>query len=190
MKKETRNQRTETRGRRIEDREQKRGLTLIELMAAAALFVILAAATVYILRAALLSWSSQETRSGIDISLDRGIEEIARDLRQARQVSFVNNDELRFTRDLTNYYIYYFYNADDSYPSSFNQSSYQLKKTALSGGIGGTFTYGLGDIKIIDVLPPPTSDLSLSSNLITLDLSIARKDETIRSRTRVRPRNL
>ena len=155
-----------------------------------AMFVILTAAVVYILRAVLLSWSAQETRAGIDISLDRGIEETARDLRQARQASVVNNDEIRFTQDLANYYIYYLYNASDSYPSSFNQAAYQLRKAALSGGISGTFTYGSGDIKIIDVLPPPTSDLSLSSNLITLDLSIARKDETIRSRTQVRPRNL
>jgi len=168
----------------------KKGLTLIELMMVIVLFVILTAVVVYILRAVLLSWSSQETRSGVDISLDRGIEEMVRDLREARQVSVVNNDETRFTHDLTNYYIYYLYNAGDSYPPSFNQSSYQLKKATLTGGISGTFTYGSGDIKIIDVLPPPTSDLSLSSNLITIDLSIKRADETIRSRTQVRPRNL
>ncbi|MFA4889689.1 MAG: hypothetical protein WC628_08990 [Candidatus Omnitrophota bacterium] len=154
------------------------------------MFVILTGVIVYILRVVLLSWSSQETRAGIDISLDRGIEEMVRDLREARQVSTVNNDEIRFTQDLTAYYIYYLYNASDSYPSSFNQGAYQLRKAALSGGISGTFTYGSGDIKIIDVLPPPTSDLSFNSNLITLDLSIKRGDETIRSRTQVRPRNL
>lgn len=168
----------------------KKGLTLIELMIVILMFVILTGVIVYILRAVLLSWSSQETRSGIDISLDRGIEEVVRDLREARQVSSVNNDEIRFTQDLTNYYIYYLYNTGDSYPPSFNQNTYELRKATLSGGIGGTFTYGSGDIKIIDILPPPTSDLSISSNLITLDLSVNRKDETIRSRTQVRPRNL
>ncbi len=168
----------------------RKGFTLIELMMTIAMFVILALVVVYVLRAVLLSWSSQETRAGVDISLDRGIEEVARDLREARQVSVVNNDEIRFTYDLTNCYIYYLYSAGDSYPPSFNQSSYQLKKATLAGGINGTFTYGSGDIKVIDVLPPATSDLSLSSNLITLDLSIKRGDETIRSRTQVRPRNL
>lgn len=162
----------------------------MELMIVIIMFVILTGVIVCILRAVLLSWSSQETRSGIDISLDRGTEEVVRDLREGRQVSIVNNDEIRFTQDLTTYYIYYLYNASDSYPPSFTQASYQLKKAALTGGMSGTFTYGSGDIKIIDVLPPPTSDLSLSSNLITLDLSITRKDETIRSRTQVRPRNL
>lgn len=168
----------------------KKGLTLMELMIVIPMFVILVAVTAYILRAVLLSWSSQETRAGVDISLDRGIEEVVRDLREARQVSSVNNDEIRFTQDLTNYYIYYLYNSSDSYPPSFNQSSYQLRKATLSGGINGTFTYGSGDIKIIDVLPPPTSDLSLSSNITTIDLSMKRGNETIRSRTQVRPRNL
>lgn len=168
----------------------KKGLTLIELMIVIVMFVILVGAMIYILRAVLLSWSSQETRSGVDISLDRGIEELVRDFRKARQVSVVNNDEIRFTQDLASYYIYYLYNASDSYPPSFNQGAYQLRKATLSGGISGTFTYGSGDIKIIDVLPPLTSDLSLSSNIVTIDLSIKRKDETIRSRTQVRPRNL
>jgi len=167
----------------------KKGLTLIELMIAVVLFIMLAAVTVYILRAVLLTWSSQETRSGVDISLDRGIEELVRDLREARQISFVNNDEIRFAQDRTNFYIYYFYNADDPYPPSFNQSLYEVRKAALPDGISGNL-YDSGDIKVIDVLPPPTSDLSLSSNLIILDLSITRKDETIRSRTQVRPRNL
>lgn len=165
-------------------------MTLIELMITIVMLVILVAVAAHIFRAVLLSWSSQEARAGIDISLDRGIEEVARDLREARQVSVVNNDETRFTQDLTNYYIYYLYSAGDVYPPSFNQSSYQLKKAALTGGFSGAFTYGAGYIIINDVLPPPTSDLSLSSNLITLDLSVKRGDEIIRSRTRVRPRNL
>jgi len=158
-------------------------------MIAIAMFAVLTGVAVYIFRAVLLTWSSQETRSGVDISLDRGIEEIVRDLRKARQVQS-SNDEIRFTQDQSAYYIYYFYNASDSYPMAFNQSVYQLRKAGLTGGIAGTFTYGSGDIKIIDVLPPAFSDLSLSSNLITIDLSVARKDETIRSRTQVRPRNL
>jgi len=167
----------------------KRGLTLIELMAVIVLFVILTAVVVYILRAVLLSWSSQETRSGIDISLDRGIEEMVRDLREARAVQS-SNDEIRFTQDQANFYIYYLYNAADSYPSSFNQSLYEVRKAALVGGISGTFTYGAGNIIINDILSPLASGLSLSSNLVTIDLSMKRADETIRSRTQVRPRNL
>ena len=172
-----------------ESRNTKQGFTLIELIITISMLVALVGTTAYVFRAVLLSWSNQETRAGIDISLDRGIEEMVRDLREARQAQS-SNDEIRFTQDQTTYYIYYLYNAGDTYPVVFNQSSYQLRKAALTGGISGIFTYGLGDIKIIDVLPPPTSDLSLNSNLITIDLSVKRKDETIRSRTEVRPRNL
>lgn len=162
----------------------------MELVIVILMFVILTGVVIFILRAVLLSWSSQETRSGIGISLDRGIEEMAQDLRAAKRVSVVNSDEVRFTHDLTNYYIYYLYNASDSYPSSFNQSLYQLKKTVLTGGISGTFIYGLGNIIVSDVLPPPTSDLSYSANVVTFDISIKRIDETIRTRTQIRPRNL
>jgi hypothetical protein len=154
------------------------------------MLVVLVGVTAFVFRAVLLNWSSQETRSGIDIILDRGIEEMVRDLREAKQVSSINNDEIRFTQDQSTYYIYYLYNADDSYPPSFNQNSYQLRKTTLSGGISGTFSYGSGSIIITDILPPVTSDLSISSNIVTIDLSTKRGDETIRSRTQVKPRNL
>jgi prepilin-type N-terminal cleavage/methylation domain-containing protein len=168
----------------------KKGFTLIELIITIVMLVALVGVTAFVFRAVLLNWSSQETRSGIDIILDRGIEEMARDLREAKQVSSINNDEIRFTQDQSTYYIYYLYNADDSYPPSFNQNSYQLRKTTLSEGISGNFTYGSGSIIITDVLPPLTSDLSISSNITTIDLSAKRGDETIRSRTQVKPRNL
>lgn len=168
----------------------KRGFTLIELCITVGMVVVMVGVTAYFSRAILLSWSSQETRSGIDISLDRGIEEIARDLREARVAQSVNNDEVRFTQDQSDYYIYYFYNTDDAYPPVFNQVSYDLKKALLTGGIGGTFTYGSGTIIISDILPPPVSDLSIAGNLVTIDLSAKRNDEVIRSRTEIKPRNL
>lgn len=152
------------------------------------MLVILTAASAYIYHAILLSWSSQEKRAGIDIDVDRAIEEMVRDLREAKQAQSVN-DEIRFTQDNSAYYIYYLYNASDTYPLSFSQGSYQLRKTLLSGGISGSFTYGSGQIVLNDVLSPSISDLSMSANLITIDVTIRRVDETIRSRTQVKPRN-
>ena len=177
---------------------KQRGFTLVELVMVILLFSVLSVSTVSLLRVILLNWSSQEIRSGIDINLDRGIEEMVRNLRQATSVqSTANYDEIRYAQrqgasSTYNYYIFYLYNVADSYvpPPQFNQASYQLRRAALSGGINGTFTYGSGDVVLNDVIPPPTSDLSLSGNLITMDLSIKRGDETIRSRTRVRPRNV
>lgn len=167
------------------------GFTLIETIITIIMLIVLTGGIVYVFRAGLLGWSSQEKRTGIDINLDRGIEEIVRDLREAKEAqSASGSHEIRFTPDQSTYYIYYFYNANDSYPPAFNQDTYELKKTTLSGGINGTFTYGSGQVIVTDVIKPSTSTLSLSSNLITIDLSITRADETIRSRTQVKPRNL
>lgn len=169
------------------------GFTLIELMISIAMFAVLAITTTYLFRAVLLLWSSQEARGGININLDRGIEEIVRDLREATQIqSTAGFDEIRFKQGTASYYIFYLYNANDTYapPPAFNQTSYQLKKASLTGGINGTFTYGSGEPIVNGVVPPLTSDLSLASNLVTIDLTVTRGDETIRSRSAVRPRNI
>ncbi|MGA2775028.1 MAG: hypothetical protein ABSE81_03070 [Candidatus Omnitrophota bacterium] len=162
----------------------------MELIITTAMVAILTVVMAYIFRAILLSWSGQETRAGIDIGLNRGIEEMVQDLRKAQQVVSQGNDEIRFTQDKSTYYIYYFYNSGDTYPLNFNQSLYQLRKAVLSGGIAGTFTYGSGNIIISDLLPPSTSNLSFSGNIVNIDLSIKRKDETIRSIAQVTPRNM
>lgn len=174
----------------------RKGLTLIELMIAVVMVAILMGVTVYIFRAVLLSWSGEETRAGIDIGLDSGIEKMLWDLRTASQV-YSSNDEIRFTQDQNMYYIYYLYNSSDTYPPSFNQASYQLKKATLSvSGIdiaNGTFTYGSGDIITSNVLPPPASNLSQdpnNTNVYIIDLSAKRKGETIESKTQVKPRNI
>ena len=179
----------ETMGQLLKIKRFRTGFTLIELVMVIGLVVILILTTAFVFRAVLLSWSSQETRAGIGINLDRGLEEIVRDLRKAKQAASVS-DEIRFREGLSNYYIYYLYSANDSYPLTFSQSAYQLKKEPLSGGINGTFSYGSGQTIVSDLLAPPTSDLSLSGNLITLDISIKRGAERIRSRTQVKPRNL
>lgn len=164
----------------------KRGLTLIELIITVVMFVILVGVATYVFRAVLLSWSGQEERAGIEITLDRTAEEMVRDLREASDVNTsVNDDEIRFTQDGSTYYIYYLYNEDDSYPSGFTESSYELRRAALSG-----FTYGSGRLIISDIVPPPTSDLSRTGNIVTIDLSVTRDNETIRSRTEIKPRNL
>lgn len=158
----------------------RRGLTFIELIMTASMMVVLVGAMTYVFLVVLTGWSTQLDRAGINIQINRGIEEVVRDLREAKEVQSAN-DEIRFTKDQTTYYIYYLYNENNSY---------ELKEATLSGGIGGTFTYGDGRIIITGVLPPPTSDLSLTNNIITIDLSINKDDETVRSRTSVKPRNI
>lgn len=180
-------------------RTTKHGLSLIELMITIVMFTILLGVILYVFRVVLLTWSSQQARAGIDISLDRGIEEMTRDLREAKDISS-SNDEIRFTIEengADNDYIFYFYNAQDSYPVQFDQEYYDLRKAALSGGISGTFTYGSGRIIIWanltegeGVLPPTTSDLSFNGTITTIDLSVSTGEETRRVKTEVMPRNL
>ena len=97
---------------------------------------------------------------------------------------------MRFTAPDNTNRIYYLYNTNDSYPPSFNQAKYKLIKAGLSGALtNGTFTYGDGAIILTDVSPPPTTDLSFSSNLVTIDLSSVHDNETVRLRTQIKPRN-
>ncbi len=167
----------------------RKGFTLFETMVSVVLLTVLAGVLAILFHAMLLNWNSAETRSGLDIPLNRGMEEIAQDLRKAKQIQSTN-DEIRFTHDNNTFFIYYFYNVSDSYPLAFNQSSYMIQKATLSGGIGSGFSFGSGPVILTNVLPPPTSDLSLSGNILTVDVSLSRLDETIRSRTQIRPRNL
>lgn len=169
----------------------KKGLTLIELMISTMMVVILAGVVIYVLRAILLSWSGAEARAGINITLNRAVEAMRRDVITAKAITSGTNDEVRFTAINNTNWIYYLYNSNNSYPPSFNQQKYQLQKAGLSGTnlTNGAFTYGAGVIILTDVLPPPTTDLSFSSNLVTIDLSSIRGDETVRLRTKIKPRN-
>ena len=171
------------------DNRVSKGFTLLELMITIIMLAALVIVSFSVLRVVIVTWVSQETRAGVDITLDAGMEKVVRDLREATAVNS-SNDQIRFTTDNTTYYIYYFYNQNDSYPPSFNQTSYQLRKTLLSGGINGTFNYGSGQVLLYSILPPPTSDLSITSNVINLDLSMKRASETIRAKTEISARNL
>ncbi len=172
---------------------KKNGLTLVELLIAGVMLAALAGVAIYLFSAVLMTWSSQETRMGIDIDLDWKMERVVRDLREAREIqSLPNYNEIRFSTDGVTYYIYYLYNPADSYgpPPAFNQEYYELRRAVLAGDINGTFSYGSGDFLLRDILPPTTSELSRNGDVLNIDFSIKRKDETIRSRTQVRPRNL
>ena len=174
-------------------RQSSRGITLIELLISVVLMSILGFVAVTVFNAVLLGWSNQVERSGVDIQLDQAMEEMARDLREATTVvSTASYDEVRYSTDSSTHFIFYLYNSNDSYvpPPAFNQTVYELRRASLTGNINGTFTYGDGDLLVTDVLSPTTTDLSVSGNLVTLDLSVKREEETIRSKTQIRPRNL
>ncbi|MFH1645410.1 MAG: hypothetical protein ABIB11_03225, partial [Candidatus Omnitrophota bacterium] len=105
-----------------------RALTLVELLLVSVMFTVMIAVSVFMFRVVALGWSFSEKRSKLSVVSGRALEEMVNDLREAMQVGFVNDEEVRFTPDESVFYIYYLYNANDSYPPSFNQQSYQLRK--------------------------------------------------------------
>ena len=156
------------------------------------IFSALLAATAYALNPVLLAWSSQQDRMELQRQIQHGMEKAVRELRTAVALQDDSDDSVRFTlreSGVNNSYILYLYNAGDTWPAAYDQSTYQLRRASLSGGIGGTFTYGAGTLLLRDVKPPPTSDLSVSGSLATLDLTLSRADETFRLLERVKRRN-
>lgn len=167
-------------------------MTLVELLITVVLFGVLMTAAAFSFQPILLAWSSQHDRMQLQRQAVHGLERAIRDLRQATALQNDASDAIRFTRregGVSNSYILYLYNPADTWPPAFNQATYQLRKGILSGGLGGTFTYGSGTLLLRDVRPPATSDLSVSGSLATLDLTVTRFDETFRLIERVKRRN-
>ena len=169
-----------------------KGVTLIELLIALLLFGTLMTAAAFSFNPILLAWSSHQDRMELQRDVQQGLEKSLRDVRLAKALQNDSNDAIRFTvreSGTDNSYILYLYNSADTWPPAFTQATYQLRKASLTGGINGTFTYGSGDLFVRDIQPPPTSDLSVSGSVATLDLTLARADETFHLLERVKRRN-
>lgn len=167
-------------------------MTLVELLISVALVGILMTAVAYSMNPILLAWASQQDRMELQRQSQHGLERAVRDLRLATAFQNDANDAVRYTvreDGVSNSYILYLYNSTNSWPPAYDQTRYQLRKAALTGGIGGTFTYGGGDLLMRDVQPPPASGLSVSGSVATVDLTLVRSDETFRLIERVKRRN-
>ena len=165
---------------------------MIELLIVLLLFSVLMTAAAFSLNPILLAWSSHQDRMELQRQNQHGLERAVRELRTATALQNDASDAIRFTlreSGVSNSYILYLYNASDSWPPTFNQTSYQLRKASLTGGIGGTFTYGSGTLLLRDVKPPTSSDLSVSGSVATMDVTLLRGDETFRLIQRVKRRN-
>lgn len=171
-------------------RKTNKAFTLAELLITTAIIAMIMGSLAYIFQVTVGGWSTQGVRMGLAVSADRSVKAVAKELRNARVLVNSYSGELRFTTDNTTYYVYYLYNLSDSYPPQFNKGLYQLKKTLLSGGINGTFTYGNGDLIMRDILPPPSSTISYAGGLVIIDLNVQRKASTMHFATKIRPRNI
>ncbi len=171
---------------------RREGITLIELVIALLLFSVLMTAGAMSLNPILLGWSSHQDRMELEGQAQMGMEKAVRQLRLANVLQNDANHAIRFTvreSGVQNSYILYLYNASDTWPPAYNQTTYQLLQASLTGGINGTFTYGGGTLLMRDVRPPATSDLSVSGSVAALDLTLIRSNETFRLLERVKKRS-
>jgi len=174
------------------DIQYKRGLTLIELILAAAMFAVLMGVAVYVFRAVFIGWSVGYERVETSGSIGNVLNKMTLDLREASAIgSEQDYNEIRFTLG-NKHYVYYLYAPGDSYgpPPAFNQEAYELRKAEINGNIGGSFDYGEGGVIITGVVPPPVTELSVDNGLAAIDITVLNPPATVRVRTNIKPRNL
>lgn len=172
-------------------RRNNKGFTLLELVFTISLIVFLISSILFVYIVSMRSAYHQGNRTDLHEKLHFALERIVRDVRNANAIS-VGSNALRFTLNESgtdNSYIYYLYNSSDVWPPAYSQSSYELKRTSLSGGIAGTFTYGNGDLIATGINPPSSSTITSSSGVAQLKLSSTLGNDTMAVSGYVRPRN-
>ena len=176
--------------------KKENGLTLLEMVFVLVLLSALIGATVFLYVVSLKSWDELGRRSETGGELHFALERVIRDVRKANAIQIANH-ALRFTLNecsgacTNNSYIYYLYHASDSWTPTYNQTTYQLRRADLTGGIDGIFTYGAGDL-IAPGLKPPSADTTITNtgNVVKINLVGLDSNETVRVRGFIRPRNV
>lgn len=170
-------------------RSRTKGFTLVELLMVTVMFAVLVFSVGYVFVVGLKLYNQGYARSDIRTDISQAMELITKNLRQAKSIDdFTTESSITFTADLgsgSDSYRIYLYNSSDPEPNPpYTQSTYELRWAK------GTVTYGSGAILATDIIQPTNTPFSQSSNLITVDLTVDRGDETIRMRSNIRPRNL
>ena len=177
----------------------QKGITLLEIVFTLTLIFVLVSSVLLVYIVVLRGWHNLGQRTDIHEKLHFSLERMVRDAREATAIS-VANHALRFTlreSGSSNSYIYYLYNASDSWVPDYHETTYELRRASLTeAGAANdisddTFTYGAGDL-IVTSLQPPTDDTSITSsgNYAIVRLVGVEGDTTLTVRGNVRPRNL
>ena len=169
-----------------------RAFTLLQLLIVVVMLSLLMGVVTSAVAIVLKTWGRQDVALEIQEDARQGVERMLRDLRLAKVVLDLGEDAIRYTvreSGTDRNYIFYLYHPSDPWGLPYTQTAYELRKTSL-GVINGTFTYSSGTIYIKSVRPPPTSDLSVTNNVITVDLTASKDTETFHLLEKIRPRNL
>jgi len=180
-----------------------RGFTLIEMIIVLFLLAMLLGVTGLVFLVSLRAWDSGRIRGGIREDVSYAMEKTVRDLKEMALRSLYQYNPgggdvahtVQYNDFAGNTYVFYLYNADDSsFDSTYSESLYNLRKANTSQG--GNPALGDGVLILRDLVSPdaaaPATALSIDPNgtQVTLDFVVQRSDEIVRTRTKVRPRNL
>ena len=176
-----------------------RGFTLIEMLIVLFLLAMLSGVIGLVFLVSLRAWDSGCIRGGIREDVSYAMEKVVRDLKEIangglNQYSSIAHtiqyDEISGDGDT---YVLYLYSSDDPvFNSRYNRDFYNLHRANITQGDdpdSGEGVLILRDLVSPDAASPATA-LTISSNQVTLDFVVQRSDETVRLRTKVRPRNL
>lgn len=157
-----------------------RGFSLLEVLLSTVLITAILGmlASVYI--AVLKGFAGQGSRYGTAAERERAITTIVGDLRRAKVVAVPQLNEIRFSTDGSAFKVYYLDCA---------QSGCRLRRTALSGGVNGTFVSGQGETVLRDLAASPETAFGVDSAYVTLRVAVGEDGGTDRWETRVCPRN-
>ena len=176
-----------------------RGFTLIETIIVLLLLAILLGVSGSLFVVSLRAWDSGCVRGGIREDISYAMEKTVRDLKAMANVSptlygsnthTIQYDDLDGTT-----YVFYLYddNADVLFdPTDDPSLLYELHKATKAQLDAGNYDAGvliLRDLVSPDATSPATA-LTVGDTQVTLDIVVQRVDETVRTRTKVRPRNL
>lgn len=177
--------------------KSQRGLTLLEVVFTVALIFFLVSSISLVYIVSLRGWANLGHRTDLDEKLHFGLERIIRDIRQANAINALSleNHTVRFTLNeggVDHSYIYYLHNPSDTWVPAYDQASYDLRRSPLSGGLNGTFIYGNGELIITGLKPPTSTTITLSGapRVVAITLTGQEGEDTFKVRGYVHPRNL
>jgi prepilin-type N-terminal cleavage/methylation domain-containing protein len=184
-----------TNNRRTNSRKARKGFTLLEIMIVFLLFSALLSVSSHIFTISMRAWGTGRLRTEIREDISYTLEKTVRGLKETTNLSQYNSiDHTIQYDDLSgNTYVLYLYNDDDgTLDSNYNESLYDLRKADI--GAGDNPYSGEGVLLLQDLVSPdapaPRTALEININQVTLDFVVQRSDETVRLRTKIKPRNL
>lgn len=180
-------------------RRKTKGFTLLETLIAFSLLSVLMGVSAYLFTVSLRAWGTGSLRTEIREDMSYAIEKIIRDLKETANASLGQYNSIAHTIQyddlLGNTYVLYLYNSNDTtLDTTYSESVYDLRKADIDAG--DTPASGEGVPILRDLISPdatsPATALTIepSGTQVTLDFAVQRSEETVRMRTKVRPRNL